>query len=338
MSSQPAQDEPFSTTVDYPDYPPFGRRAHILERSNDSVSAELGAALGVLRESGRTRALLLDSTSGRIHPDLLATILIGFRPRRRRPVVVFMGAMWQKDAGIPGLVQKVLIRLADRAIARYALQASDEIPRFAEAWGIPETKLRFVPYFYTFTESDLAAPAPPAEGFIFSGGNAHRDYGTYLEAIAELREHQFVIAARELDGKPLPPNVRAGQVPREEFIRLMRASAAVVVPMRSNLIRATGQQTYLNAMLLGKPTIITKSLGVRDYVDNNDVAWVVDGSAESYVRAIRDVFEPANREKVQAVARRAQAKVQERFTFERHAECLLAILDEAIRDEGARAD
>ena len=93
-----------------------------------------------------------------------------------------MGAMWQRDSGLKGLIEKMLIRLADRSITRYALQATDELPYFSSTWGIPDSKLRFVPYFYTFTESDLAGPAPSTEVFIFSGGNSHRDYKTLLEA------------------------------------------------------------------------------------------------------------------------------------------------------------
>jgi glycosyltransferase involved in cell wall biosynthesis len=332
LSLHEVSQERFSTTVTYPDFPAFAQRAHILRRSNESIWSELRGAWAVVREASRTRALLLDSTSGRIHPDLLAAIGIGFLPRRRRPVVVFMGAMWHKDPGLRGLVQRSMIRLADRAIFRYAVQASDELPLFSAAWGIPMTKLRFIPYCYTFTDKDLETPAPPPEDFIFSGGNSHRDYKTYLEAIDTLPEYRFVIASHLLDGKAPPPNVRAGEVPRDEFIRLMRASAAVVVPLRRDLIRASGQQTYLNAMLLGKPTIVTDSLGVADYIHDNDIAWVVDGSPEGYVRAIRQVLDPANRDKVMQVTREAQDKVRARFNFEEHAARLVAVLDEAIRD------
>ncbi len=332
MKISRASDEPFSTTVTYGDFPAFERRAHIIERADDSLLTELRSAWTLFREATQTRAMLLDSTSGRLHPDLLASILIGFLPKKHRPVIVFMGAMWQKDPGLQGLVQEAIIRLADRSIMRYALQATDEFPRFSEAWGIPESKLRFAPYFHTFTKEDLEAPAPPPEAIIFSGGNSHRDYRTYLEAIQALPEYNFIVAARPLERQPLPPNVRWGPVRRDEFIRLMRASAAVVVPLRRDLNRAAGQQTYLNAMLLGKPTIITQSLGVIDYVQNNDAAWVVEGSAESYVSAIREIFDPANREKVRQVTGRAQAKVLQQFTFERHAECLVQVLDEAIAE------
>jgi len=187
-----------------------------------------------------------------------------------------------------------------------------------------------VPYFYTSTEKMLAAPAPPQENHIFAGGNSHRDYLPYLEAIDALREYEFVIATNLLEHKTLPPNVRAGLVPRNEFARLMRTSRAVVVPMKRNLIRAVGQQTYLNAMLLEKPTIVTDTQGVRDHVRDGETALVVDGSPQSYMDAIRKVLDPANKTEIDKMCKVAHKTVLERFNFQNHATRLLAVLDEAV--------
>ena len=173
------------------------------------------------------------------------------------------------------------------------------------------------------------APAPPLENLIFSGGNSHRDYDPYLEAIASLPEHNFFIASHLLDGRKLPSNVRTGQVPRPEFIRLMRASAAVVVPLRRDLNRAVGQQTYLNAMLLEKPTIVTNTLGVRDHIKNGETALVVDGTPESYVKAISRVFDPSNHDEIETLRKAARQAVLSQYSFEIHVARLLEVLDEA---------
>ena len=324
--------ERFVTTVNYKDYPEYAERSIVLAKSEPSLLGEIKFIPKLVRATSQAKLFLLDSTSGKIHPDLLATIAIRLLPRGRRPVIIFMGAMWQKDNGFKGLIQKVLLGLANPAIARFAVQSTDEIPLFASAWGIPESKMRFVPYFYTFTEKDLAAPTPANEGFIFAGGNSHRDYDPYLEAVDSLRDHKFVIATRLLEGRTLPPNVQAGPVPRDEFIRLMRASTAVVVPMKRGLIRAVGQQTYLNAMMLGKPTIITKTLGVKDHAWDGETAILVDGTPEAYVRAVQKVLDPANALEINRICQRAQEIVRERFTFQRHAERLLEILDKAAQE------
>jgi hypothetical protein len=176
----------FVTTMDYSDNPFYFERVQIINRSYKTIFGELSFIPKILRTAKQTQLLLLDSSSGRVYPDLLASILIGFWSKSHRPKIVFMGAMWQKDPGFLGLIEKILIRLANRAIYRFAVQSTDEFPLFSEAWGITESKLRFVPFFHTFTTTDLLVPAPPLQNFIFSGGNSHRDYQPYLDAISYL--------------------------------------------------------------------------------------------------------------------------------------------------------
>lgn len=323
--------EKFVTTVNYKDYPDYANRSIVLSKPDTSLLGEIKFIPQLIKAIGQAKLFLLDSTSGKIHPDVLATILIQFLPWSRRPVIVFMGAMWQKDDGLKGAFQKLLLQLADKAIACYAVQSTDEIPLFSSTWRISESKLRFVPYFYTFTKNDLASPAPASGDFVFAGGNSHRDYLPYLEAIDALREYKFVIAAHLLGSRTLPPNVQAGPVSRDEFIRLMRASKAVVVPMKMGLIRAVGQQTYLNAMMLGKPTIVTQALGVRDHIKDGETAFVVDGTPGSYVRAIRRVFDPANKAEIDRICQHSREVVLEQYNFEKHAARLLEILDEISR-------
>ena len=324
--------EKFVTTVNYEDYPEYGERAILLSKSDRSLLGEILLIPRLLKATRQAKLFLLDSSSGKIHPDLMGTILIRCLPRSCRPVIVFMGNMWQKDKGIRGTIQKVVLRLADGAITRYALQSTGEIPLFSKAWGIPESKTRFVPYFFTFTKRDFAMPATASGNFIFAGGNSHRDYLPLLEAVDMLREHKFVIATRLLEGRWLPPNVQAGSVSHEEFVRLMYASDAVVVPIKKDLIRAAGQQTYLNAMMFGKPTIVNNVPGVSDHILDGETAIVVDGTPESYLAAIRKVFDPANANDIKRMCQRAKSVVRQRFTFERHAKQLLNILDEATQE------
>lgn len=318
----------FITTLDYPDHAEFSRRGQIVSPTNrNTIIDKLRFVAEVLEGAKSTRAVILDSTN---KLDVLISICFGLWSKARRPAVLMVADMWHKDKGISGEFQKAILRLADRGIFRYAPLSREENLLFSSAWGIPQDKLRFLPYFYTFTEKDLSAPSPPEENFIFAGGNAHRDYISLIEAIEHLPEYQFVIASYLLDGKKLPPNVKAGQLSREEFIKSMRASRAVVVPIRKGLVRSTGHQTYLNGMLLGKPTIITDTLGVNEYTCNGENAILVDGSPESYVRAIQWVMDPENSTQVAEMCKTAQETVLREFSFDRHCNRLLEILDEAV--------
>jgi glycosyltransferase involved in cell wall biosynthesis len=84
-------------------------------------------------------------------------------------------------------------------------------------------------------------------------------------------------------------------------------------------------------MFLAKPTIVNDTLGVRDHIRHMETGLIVDGSAGSYVEALNWVFNPNNREAVKCMNAAAQNDVLERFSFDRHIECVLEILDQEIQ-------
>lgn len=318
----------FATTVDYCDYEKFGNRFHSIVKPRSTLSEELSSINAILKAGRKFPLLLLDSSSGRIHPDVLAAILINLWPPKKRPMVIFMGCMWQRDPGLAGLIEKVLIRLADRVIQGYAVQATEEIKVFSETWGIPVSKIRLCKYYYTLTKDEIIDPPPPVEDIIFAGGNSHRDYDTLIRAAEELPDMKFVFATNVLDGRSLPANIKAGQVSRAEFMRLMQACRAMVTPLKTGLSRAAGQQTYLNAMFLKKPMIVNDAYGVRDHVIDHEDGLIVDGTVKGYVDALRYVTDPKNKAAVDLMCVNARQAVMRHSTFEIHAARLIEIVDE----------
>jgi glycosyl transferase family 1 len=326
----------FATTLDYRD-PRWLQRARLvsaLPRDHRLID-EVRQFLRVIRGLRGERLVLIDSSTGRFQPDFVATALYGLLcPPPRRPGVVMYGDLWQPDSGLRGRVERFLVRAADRTVVRYAALSTGEIDVFPQTWGVGRGKVCFTPYFATLTADDLAAPAPPPGDYVFAGGNSHRDYPALLDVARLLPEHRFVIATHLLEGHELPPNVTAAPVPHDEFVRLLKGAHTVVVPLVDGLRRSTGHQTYLNAMLLGKPTIVTDTLGVADHVRAGVTALVVPATARAYADAVVWTFDPANTDAVAAMGASASQDVVARFTFERHVEALLAVVDDAAAAEG----
>jgi glycosyltransferase involved in cell wall biosynthesis len=240
-----------------------------------------------------------------------------------------MGAMWQRDAGWRGLVEQTLVRSADRAVVLYAVQSSEELESFPDTWKIRKGKTRLCLYHATAVEAE---PGPPARHcrHVFSGGDSHRDYETLLQVAAQFPDRPFVLATKLLKSRgDLPANVTARRVTPAEYEDLMRVSAAVVIPLAANLARAAGQQTYLNAMLFERPTIVRESLAVRDHILDGITGYVVDGSVESYVHALRTVFDDRRAPETARMCAAAADDVRKRFSFVSHADRLLEIIDEA---------
>ena len=326
----------FTTTIPYKDDSRFVNRARFIELplvGEQTFWDEMKLVWRIVRAVRQEDVLLLFSSRGRFNPDLLATAVIGLWPKRFHPLIVLMGEMWHPSQGKKHLIERFIVKLADRAIYRYALMSTEELEIFPQLWQIDPRKGRFCPYFFTIDKHDLVVDAPLPAQFIFAGGNSFRDYETLLQVAQRFPERQFVIATNRLEGRTdIPANVMAYSMSHREFIQSLRASAVVVIPMRQGLSRAVGQQTYLNAMWLGKPTLVNQTLGVLDHVQPGQTAVVVEGSVDSYVSALQWVFDPKNKAEVAYLSQQAHEVVDKQFAFEHHVSHLLQIVDEAISD------
>lgn len=341
MSIQEKESITFATTYGHlKDTRAFSSRAKIIKvpsfdpMVDYNLAAQIGIFWRVMLASLRYKSLLLYSSRGSIKPELLAIALLGFFPKEKRPAITLNGPMWEPDTGIQGFFEKILITLVDRAVTLYGVQSTGELTIFPQVWGINPSKIRFIPYLFSFTEKEInqefTQEISNSGNYIFSGGNSHRDYDSLIEAARQLPDHDFFIASHLLDKRPnLPGNVTARQVTHKEFVRLMGSANAVVIPMKMNLRRSTGHQTYLNSMLLMKPTIVNDVLGVRDHIQNMETAIIVDGSVDSYVSSLKWVMDPANHTQLQNICENGARDVLRRFSNENHASKLVELVEEA---------
>jgi len=335
MSHQPY----FSTTLNYARQ--WGNAGNIIPNPNSSppphtLFDEIMTVVKIVREARHANTLVLDSSNGHIYPDVLATVLIGLLLKGRRPAIAMVGEMWQPNDGLRGRFEKLMIRLADRVIDRYFVYSTEELTVFPKLWDVEPAKMRLLPFFYSFDDNDLSEPPPPQGTHIFAGGNANRDYRPLVEAARQLPDHEFIIATRKVDQiVDPPPNVTAGPVEHTEFVRLMRSAAAVVVATRRDLQRTAGQQTYLNAMYLKKPTIVSNVFGVQDHITDGVDALVVDGSPQSYVDALCWMLDKANATEVRAMCEAGHAKARDQFSVTHFVNRLVALTTELEEDRRA---
>lgn len=296
----------------------------------EELKVEIRRFWTVLSWARECEVLVLDSVSGRFHPDLLACIFMRFLPKR--PAILMADDMWNKGNFFKYNFQKLLIRLADPVIQRYAVHSIGEGEIFAKLWGISPEKVRVCLYHYTFTEAEINSGPIATNGYIFAGGNPARNYDALLETARRLPHRKFIIATRMLnERKDIPTNVQIVKVSHTEFIRLMRESDMVITPLVSGQTKSSGQQTYLNAMRLGKISIVNGDnvFGVSDYIQNYVNGITPNGTPEDYCQVIEWVYNPANQEAVEKIKRKAQETVME-FTYERHLRTMASIVEEAI--------
>jgi glycosyltransferase involved in cell wall biosynthesis len=105
------------------------------------------------------------------------------------------------------------------------------------------------------------------EPVIFSGGHTNRDYGIFLNAARQLKDHRFIVAcsaASRLE-EPIPDNVLVYRdLPWIEFHRHMARSRVVVVPLAAD-IGSSGQMVALAAMQFGKVVVYSDFPSLNQY-------------------------------------------------------------------------
>jgi Glycosyl transferases group 1 len=288
---------------------------------------------GLVAAARRYDALLLDGSVGvpELYSDLLAAALIA--RRRSRPKVVISDSSWKRGSWwADRLACKAGLRAFDGPHVTYCVLSSDELRLFPATWGVDPARVVFTPFCYTFTEDQLAA-STSEEGGVFTGGDSLRDYGPLIEAARGLPT-EVTVASRGLTQGPgarLPANVHTGPVSHERFVELMRTASVIVVPMQPELERSAGQQTYLNAMAMGKAVVATDSPGVRDYIEDGRTGLVVPaGDAAALRRALGWCLDPANTEDLSALRCRAAEAARRSFSPDAYFARLRAVVDNVL--------
>lgn len=249
---------------------------------------------------------------------------LAVRIRGRRVALVVKDATWhsrstRSEARVPtlhGAVEvfgKTLLRAVCGPHTHVCFLSRQEVTDFVQQARVPAERVHFTPYFATLTREEerqlLALRAAGVEPYVFSGGNSSRDYALLVEALAG-SGHRVEVATRA--ALPWPDNFRAGPVPHDQFLQKMARAAVVVVPLDTRTRRGVGQQTYLNAMLLGIPVVLNDAVGVRDLVRHGHDALVVPPRDPAALRAAVDrVLDPAHRAEVQQMAEAGRATATE---------------------------
>lgn len=266
-----------------------------------------------------------------LYRDLVAAILL--KLRQRKPKVLVMDATWEKgSASLSALsggrfsfarVAEAAIRALDGDHVHYAVLSTEEAATFASRWSVDPNRVHFIPFFYSLAEY---TDAPITQGgYIFSGGDSLRDYQLLLEATAG-----FEVPVRVASHWRAPAvwdNVRIDAVSHEEFARLLLGSKMVVVPLRQ-AERSAGQQTYLNAMAVGKPVVVTDAAGVRDHVRDGVTGLVVPPTAQALRDAIEWILDPSNERDVEVMTDRARKEVRSRFSPAMYRRRVLSLCDQ----------
>ena len=187
---------------------------------------------------------------------------------------------------------------------------------FARYYDIRPDRTAYIPFKVNGIDRPFWPRAVPAGDHILCAGRTLRDLGTFVEAVgrtrlpavllqqpAEIMKQHGTIAWH----KPLPPNIELrlhsdGRL--ETFISAIAAARMVVVPRFKGDICSTGISTYLVAMALGKPVIISRGPGADDVL-RDEAVFVEPENVDDLAGAVSRIWhDDAEREQLAARGRR----------------------------------
>lgn len=266
-------------------------------------------ALRLLFSRHRYKGVVTDGgASGQLFAWLQALIPWGRKPH------VLVDCNYYESSPLGTWLKGLRLRLAARSAEKFVVWASHEVDDYARAFGIPREKLQYVPFHTTLAGYQWAERD---EGYLFAGGNYDRDYPTLVEAVRGLDVPTWIATTlpQQLAGTDLPPNVRVEGTTAAGFRDATAGARLTVVPMKKGLLHSGGQQTCLNGMAMGKPTIAVGARWARDLIDDGDDGLIVDyEDVPGLRRAIEWVL--AHPEESRRMGERARQKAA-RFTTER---------------------
>lgn len=283
----------------------------------------------LLRKASTYDVVVLDGAVGLSGGFVDRMAAVGIVRRRDGPLVVITDATWGAgDGPLAHTVRRGLLRTFDSARTTYCVLSTYEQATFPGMWGVDPARVAFTPFYWT-----LPMETPPllsGNGGVFAGGDSLRDHATVLAAAHELPALSLTLATRWRPDVPIPHWVRFGAVDPAQFTALMGDNSVVVVALRPGLSRSAGQQTYLNAMALGKIVIVTDSPGVHDHIDHGRTGLVVPpGDPSALAVALRWATDPGNAVATAALGRHARDDALSRFSPDAYIKRLLQVIDNA---------
>ncbi|RTL52735.1 MAG: glycosyltransferase [Rhodocyclaceae bacterium] len=258
-----------------------------------------------------------------LFPQLPVTVGLHKRlSRRHTPLLA-----WTFNLGsLYGGHKRRLARFALAGVDRFIVHSRREIQSYSEWLDLPPERFRFVPLQRPVQA--IEHPEDDRRPFVLAMGSAHRDYRLFLGVMGDLGYPTIVVAgAHALAGLSIPSNVEVRhRLSIAECNRLTQQARINVVPV-DNPATASGQVTLIDAMMYGRPTVATHSIGTEDYAQDGITAdLVAHGNPRAMKEAIRTLWEDAPRRATLGAA--ARHYVETCLSDDAAGRTLASVLDE----------
>lgn len=236
--------------------------------------------------------------------------------------------IYNRKNGVPGIIYNSIYRwlIMTPELNFLTCHASLEKNYYSSEFGsIAGKKIYFIPFGRFAPIIDQAPFKPPQHRYFFSGGTSNRDYVTLIEAFRTI-DSKLVIACHRNDikGIQLPCNVEVfHDVFGTAFQDYISDAYAVILPILSTDVSA-GQLVLIDAMRLGKASIVTAGSCMEDYVDASCAISVRHKDIKTLCEAVKSL--DVNDDLCRSLGNAARARYKSNFTRQAFADRLCNVM------------
>lgn len=150
----------------------------------------------------------------------------------------------------------------------FSVNDSQLIDLYAQQFRFPEDRVFVLqdPFFKSDEQADFTGEGD----FVFTGGDAYRDWDAVIRCAKELPQIRFTGVARKKyfpGHTELPINLKMYfDTTQDEFYGLMKNSRLVFLPLNSKA--PCGLIVMMRAALLSKPVVISETPSTQNYIRN----------------------------------------------------------------------
>lgn len=246
----------------------------------------------------------------------------------RRPVHVAKEFYFDERL-LASRLRRGVYRWALNRLAGVVTNCSGERETYSRFLNLPVERFHFLPWPANLPPSAVDAD----DGYVFAAGRSFRDWGTLFAAARQVSAPFVVVAEREaVANLERPENVTLYcDVPREDYLRLLRQARVVAVPLRPT-VRSIGQAVILEAMALGKPVVAVRAPGTVDYVSDGRTGLLCEpGQPDDLARQLRRLLEDDGL--ADRLGRAGLQAVEAVYNKARYSESMLALLQRLTGQE-----
>lgn len=247
---------------------------------------------------------------------ILAFYCALFRVKKAPEIIVMTFIYKSKNIPIIGWVYDKFIKYIVRSgyITKYIVFSESECSHYSNLLGIRREHIVAIKLGIEDVRAFYDCE-PISKYHFLSAGRSNRDYNFLFEAWQTIENYNGEYHIKVISDKLHIHNTENITILNDchgkDYMSELGRSYAVILSLNDENI-SSGQLVLLQAMMMGKPVIVTKNNSITNYIINGYNGYVIEKNKESLLKAIENI---ENEELYQTLSRNAREYFKKEFSL-----------------------